>query len=396
MNTSKRLTCLSFKELFTSLDQWLAQHKLLWDVQTFHSLEWPWHESLPALCEWLQNCENEPNAVQVEHALTRFVPGFQVFKWAWETSVQKALAAPSSHFSAGIKGRKWQQIQAFSQAVSPASPVLEWCAGKGHLGKLVAFQHQVKVVSIEWQASLCEAGQLASDQRKLAQRFIHADVLKGEGMAPLQQANSALALHACGDLHTTLIEQGIAAQLQYIALSPCCYHLTQAKHYQPLSQVGRQARTTLTQENLKLAVKEVATAGQREQRLKQLELIYRLGFDAWQRMVTGCDGYLTVPSCPKTLLAKGFVAFAEWAAEQKNLSNYITSHSLEGFEEMGRQRSLQVAKVEAICQYFRRPLELWLVLDRALRLQEADYHVSVEEFCDKTLTPRNFLIRAQR
>lgn len=395
LNTSKLLSCSSHADLFQTLDHWLAQHKSLWDVQTFHALDWPWRERFPELCNWLKACDSEPNAKQVEQALMQFVPDFQVFQSDWETVVHEALIEPSSHFSTGIKGRKWQQIQAFSQALSPILPVLEWCAGKGHLGKVVAFQHQAEVISVEWQASLCQAGQVEADQRQLAQRFIHADVLKGEGTEPLQQANSALALHACGDLHTTLIEQGITAQLKYFAISPCCYHLTQSEYYQPLSQAAQQARTTLTRENLKLAVKEVATAGQREQRLKQTELVYRLGFDAWQRQATGSDSYLNVPSCNKALLGQGFVAFATWAAEQKSLSEYVAQHSFDGYQEIGQQRSEQVAKVEAICQYFRRPLELWLILDRALRLEEAGYRVTVEAFCDKALTPRNLLILAQ-
>ncbi|WP_197464535.1 methyltransferase [Marinomonas aquimarina] len=395
MNTSKQLSCSSYTDLFKTLDHWLAQHQSLWDVPSFHALDWPWLTRFPELCDWLQALPQAPDVNQVEQALERCVAGFERLEWPWQSIAHRPLVEPDSHFSAGIKGRKWQQIQAFSQAVAPLSPVLEWCAGKGHLGKLIAYQHQVTVCSAEWQASLCQAGQKEAKQRQLPQRFIHADVLQGEGLEPLRQAQSAIALHACGDLHTTLIEQGIAAQLKYFAISPCCYHLTRDEQYQPLSQVARHAQITLTRENLKLAVKEVVTAGQREQRLKHTELVYRLGFDAWQRHVTGADRYLNVPSCNKALLGQGFVAFATWAAEQKSLSQYVAQHSFDGYQEIGQQRSEQVAKVEAICQYFRRPLELWLILDRALRLEEAGYRVTVEAFCDKALTPRNLLILAQ-
>jgi hypothetical protein len=43
---------------------------------------------------------------------------------------------------------------------------------------------------------------------------------------------------------------------------------------------------------------------------------------------------------------------------------------------------------------FRRAIEVWLVLDRALYLQQQGYHVSVTTFCEKQLTPRNILILA--
>jgi len=43
---------------------------------------------------------------------------------------------------------------------------------------------------------------------------------------------------------------------------------------------------------------------------------------------------------------------------------------------------------------FRRPLELWLVLDVAMYLQEQGYQVSLSELCAPELTPRNLLLQA--
>lgn len=384
----------SLRALFQKLDVWLAKHQALWDVQSFHHLNWPWQSAYPELCHWL-SAQEHLNEVDVLNALSRYVTGFEEFLLPdFKTLEQAARAAPPSSFSAGMKGRKWQQIEAFSNQVSLTSPVIEWCAGKGHLGKLLAYQHSVQVHSLEWQQSLCDAGQQAANKLGLNQQFTKADVLKGEGRAALVKARSAVALHACGDLHTTLIEQGIAAQLTDFAIVPCCYHLTQHPYYQPLSKAAQQAKTKLSQENLKLAVKEVVTAGQREQRLKELELSYRLGFDAWQRQVTGRNQYMNVPSCSKALLNDGFEAFCVWAAEQKGLSQHLTNHPVHEFTVVGNDRAKHVAKIEAVTQSFRRPLELWLVLDRALRLEEAGYQVRISEFCDKTLTPRNFMILA--
>ena len=66
------------------------------------------------------------------------------------------------------------------------------------------------------------------------------------------------------------------------------------------------------------------------------------------------------------------------------------------FEAGGAQRLPIVARMELVRHLFRRPLELWLVLDRALYLQEQGYRVQIGEFCDKPLTPRNILIHAER
>ena len=52
--------------------------------------------------------------------------------------------------------------------------------------------------------------------------------------------------------------------------------------------------------------------------------------------------------------------------------------------------------LELVRGLFRRPMELWLVLDRALYLSERGYEVQLGEFCDSHLTPRNLMLLAQR
>ena len=128
-----------------------------------------------------------------------------------------------------------------------------------------------------------------------------------------------------------------------------------------------------------------------------MELRYRLGFDAWQRHLTGIDRYHPVPSIAKSQLKHGFQAFCQWALEHSQLAYPIgSSQQLAPFEQIGQQRRRQLAKTERVSQLFRRPLERWLVLDRALCLQEAGYHIEIGYFCDSNLTPRNLLIRASK
>ena len=52
--------------------------------------------------------------------------------------------------------------------------------------------------------------------------------------------------------------------------------------------------------------------------------------------------------------------------------------------------------LELLRGLFRRPLEVWLLLDRALYLQEQGYRVRLGQFCPAQLTPRNLLLLAER
>lgn len=391
----------SFQQRFQVLDTWLKTHTQLWQFDTFARLGNPWENAYAELASHLagENLEIESEAFYAEvfrlcpelkTALNFSKPDFL------DELPQRALTNDvPSYVSVGIKGRKWSQIQAFVAHTPTAKHYVEWCAGKGHLGKLLAFQDNKHVHSLEWQKTLCEAGEQEAKRLKLPQTFTHADVLKGEGRTALANTHCAVALHACGDLHRELIEQAVAAKTAMLCVSPCCYHLTKASHYQPLSQAAQQrSALRLRQADLKLAVKEVATAGAREQRLKQLELTYRLGFDAWQRTARQQDEYLPVPSVQKALLNQGFATFCQWAAEQKGLTDLIAKTPFENFEAIGQTRYQQVQNLEAISQLFRPALEYWLILDRAMYLEENGYHVDIGAFCEKSLTPRNWMIRA--
>ncbi|GAB3477157.1 methyltransferase [Marinomonas epiphytica] len=385
---------------FQQLDQYLVEHTEFWQLDHFLSLNNPWQENHPKLAQYMDSTHMENlSEGELFSALQSFIPHLKpVDAWLPETLRPAAKAQqkqPDSHFLVGIKGRKWAQIEQFSKQLPSVKHYLEWCSGKGHLGKMLAFVNHAKVTSIEWQKSLCEQGQLEAKKRQLKQSFIQQDVLNEPSEQAFISVDCAVALHACGDLHKKLLQQVVINKINSVCLSPCCYHLTQDPVYQPLSLFAHSSQLTLRKADLKLAVKEVVTAGKREQHLKHQELIFRLGFDAWQRRVQNCDQYLPLPSVNKRLIGDGFEAFCIWAFEQKRIKITIHEAQLEEFYRLGQERASQVQKREKVSQLFRLALENWLVLDRAMYLEEQGYQVEIGQFCDKNLTPRNWMIRGQ-
>ena len=65
-------------------------------------------------------------------------------------------------------------------------------------------------------------------------------------------------------------------------------------------------------------------------------------------------------------------------------------------EQAGWARLARVRNLEQVRNLFRRPLELWLVLDRALYLGEQGFEVRLGSFCPYPLTPRNLMLLAER
>jgi hypothetical protein len=121
----------------------------------------------------------------------------------------------------------------------------------------------------------------------------------------------------------------------------------------------------------------------------------RLAFDLLQRELRGVDSYLPTPSLPAAWLHKPFAQYCIDLGQRKGLT--IAPHAdWNALLARGWQRLAEVRNLELLRALFRRPLELWLVLDRALYLEEQGYQVRLGQFCPPELTPRNLLLLAER
>lgn len=390
---------------FAALDERLSALLPLWDFQPFTHLRLPWEAQHPALVRWLRSL----NATAIEHleqnpqrlstALGAFLPEItQVHALGamgalpimhGDTPLHRAIAHR-------VPGRKWQQICAFAKCLPTAKGAyLEWCAGKGHLGRLLAYRDAQAVHSLELRKDLCQAGQALVTRVGVAQRLYPLDVLRDAVREHLLPDRHGVALHACGELHLQLLREGSRAGLQRLSISPCCYNLIPQDDYQPLSTLAQQSPLRLTQRHLRLPLQETVTAGQRVQRLRHREVDWRLGLDLLQRELSGVDTYRNLPHFPKSLLNGTFADFCQMAADYWGL-RLVPSLDYARYEAAGQARRLDVSRMELVRHVFRRPLEIWLVLDRALYLYEQGYQVSVGCFCKRELTPRNVLIQAQR
>ncbi|MEL4271395.1 methyltransferase [Shewanella xiamenensis] len=436
------------KAHFIQLDKLLEQSRALWQVRAFEAKALPWAAQFPRLATtlWalddavLDTLDAEQSAL-VDSLSPALKQDLAALGLDWDLSLLTLSFAELSlgsdidsdigsdidsdissddietatspridltemaHFSAHIKGRKWEQITAFVQHLPDAGlPVLEWCAGKGHLGRLIAKARGVDVLSLEWQAMLCEEGQAFADKWQLSQRFICADAFAIEGNAhdnsahqtnPFRAQQQAVALHACGDLHVRLLQLAAAAGTQALAISPCCYHLIQANQYQGLSTLAKHSALRLSRHDLQLPLQQSVIANPKQQALRHQEIAWRLGFDALQRSCRGIDAYLPLPAIKQSQLSGEFAEFCHWAAAQKAVT-LAADCNFDAWLEIGKQRQRLTRRIDLAAHLFRRALELWLILDRCCFLQESGYRVTLREFCANSVTPRNALILAQK
>ncbi len=391
-----------YQNAFNRLDQLLIEFQSVWREKPFIHDTLVWQNHYPHLYNALLELSDEQlRSLEDETALldwmSTYLPQLRAISTLQIPRFDGEQMNMAKFADVGIPGRKKQQIVGFASAVKSFAVsdgnILDWCSGKGHLAKHLHYVTGQSVTCLEYDKVLCDAGQNEAAKLNYDIHFIEQDVLKPIDSKLLESANLHTALHACGDLHVTLIKTAVKADSSQIALSPCCYHLTKNDHYQKLSARARQSDLSLSKDDLRLAVLQTVTAGNRVKRLREQELLWRIAFDLLQRQLTGIEQYITMPSVNKQWLSGSFEDFCQHMAQQVQLvlPQQVDTQVLLDEARVKHQKILRLEKVRLA---FRKAMEYWLLLDRVLYLQECGYEVVIKTFCDETVTPRNALILA--
>lgn len=391
-------------ERFQALDAFLIRYKPLWQPRPFVHMQLPWEADHAELAAWLRQrtledaeaIHNHPGRLPAPDPFPAIAAQAECLSQMPELP-QHDMPTIAARLSADVPGRKWQQILHFSAVLDFRSPPrhwLDWCAGKGHLGRLLAVQGQ-RLTCLEWDAALVEAGGRLSQRMGLMAKHLRQDVMADDAQAHLCPDMTPVALHACGDLHARLLHLSISQGCRQLAFAPCCYNRIQTPEYQPLSQAASRSDLRLSRDDLALPLSETVTAGARDRRQRNQSMAWRLGFDLLQRTLRGEDSYLPTPSLPSAWLKKSFEQYCRDLAELKGLPQ-PARQDWNALERHGWQRLAEVRNLELVRALFRRPLELWLIMDRALLLAEHGYQVRWGTFCPSELTPRNIMLLAER
>ncbi|MBM3113826.1 methyltransferase [Pseudomonas sp. P66] len=405
MTTPRPLTDTHMLGRFQALDSFLREHQALWRPRPFTQRQLPWESEHPALANWLR--QRSLSEAEAAHNHPELLPAPQPFPQLAHVARQLSevgelpaieLHSASHRLNVDVPGRKWQQIEAFASHLAfthEPQHWLDWCSGKGHLGRRLLQADRQKLTCLEYDPALVQAGHALSQHHGLPSQHLLQDVMADQACRQLGSEHTAVALHACGDLHVRLIKLASQQGCRQLAIAPCCYNRIQAAHYQPLSGAAIASGLQLSIDDLGLPLSETVTAGARVRRQRDESMARRLGFDLLQRQLRGVDEYLPTPSLPVSWLQKPFAGYCQELAALKGLHIDHTP-DWASLQALGWQRLAEVRNLELLRNLFRRPLELWLVLDRALYLQEQGYRVQLGVFCDQPLTPRNLMLMAER
>lgn len=236
---------------------------------------------------------------------------------------------------------------------------------------------------------------LSEEQPGASLQFVTGDALCPEGQAALDGAAGALALHACGGLTDALIEAAVAHDTPWLALAPCCYWRVICERYSPRSAAAKGADLDLDRALLRLACNEERTGSPRSRAERRRHMAWRLALSLLQQEATGGAEPEPLPDGVRELLTLPFAEFCARAAAELGVplpARWDADRAL----DRGWERARLVRGLGLVRAPFRRPLELWLALDRACRLAERGYALQIGTFCAPEQSPRNLLLLARR
>ena len=397
-----------FQQIFDGLTELLCRHKALWTETAFVRNELSWRADYPRLHrDLLALSEADLRALEGEGELLCFLSSYlpdleRLNDAPIVTSTRHQWRAHESA-TLGVSERKRVQIEGFVNALLGSkmtmtrdSSLIDWCSGRGFLARAMHAASGARVLCLERDTKLHRAD--LPEQVT----FLAHDVLEPLDSAHLHNSHLHTALHACGDLHLSMLRQAARAGVPELACSPCCYHFTAEKLYRGLSQRARESGLQPTRDELRLATAETTTANALDRKLRHRELLWRVAFDLHLRQLRGVDAYTRTPSVKKSLLKTSFNSFAQSLAdalERKGRRDFEFSPLSEQAEEELLRRAQAklsiLSRLEKAQLAFRPALERWLLLDRALFLQERGYQVEIQKFCAKYRSGRYHVILAK-
>lgn len=388
-----------------ALTDLLFRAEPLWRARPFEALPLVWEDDHAPLSAWLRALPRaRVEALHADPAGLREAPEPLPGLLSEVTRLTDIGPLPAVALAelpdpvARVTGRKLVQVRAFVAAAEGGLPegvelLVDWCCGKGHLGRALSAARGVVALGLERDAELCRTGRDLAASTDARCAFLPVDVLdpsRWPAVPPLRTA--VVALHACGALTDAAMTFALEGHARAVLLAPCCFHFVPGEApFVPRSAAGRAAGLTWDAATLRLPTLEEVVAPPAIRLRRRQEAAWRLGLDLLLREASGADTYTSLPPVPRGWHHGDFRAFAEGMARAHDL-RLPAAWDPARAEAAGHAREHLVAALSLVRSQLRRPFELWLVLDRALRLADEGWDVQVGAFCDRGATPRNLAI----
>lgn len=315
----------------------------------------------------------------------------------------------------GVKAKKRHEIERIMPIIQDFykktnfDHAVDIGGGVGHLARVMAHYLGIKTYTIDQNNEFQKIGNERSKKyRKLSNAkeliFIHSafkDQVADEAQFKSIFIPSAflLGLHSCGALSNSIIKTSIEKKAIGLLNFGCCYYRMNSENDFPLSvfyKMNSFKRINLF--GLSLATRSHAEMKYSTYQTKKRVKYYRYALHLFLLEKFNNKYFTDVGECPIHVYDLPFSHYIGLKLEELKLKNIWSSKEFDDFFESDKIQS--ALKTMFLCNLIRwqigRVLEIYILIDRCIYLEENGYNVSLKEYFDEVISPRNLGILALR
>lgn len=271
--------------------------------------------------------------------------------------------------------------------------ILDIGGGVGHLSGSLVHNRPRKAYCVDFNGELQAAGVARLqkwDQETLAKiQFIKSSFHEEFECKEFDKHKNRMVvgLHSCGKLGTDVLKVASRKEYEHIALASCCYHKLNGAYN--ISILAQACGMRLSENSLHLAARCYRFEDLQEFENKLMVRKYRYGL----HLLRYKRGEKAFASIGNTKLSDYRASFYDYVKKYSDVTG-LSRDEVEAFYRSGdvQDKINEIILVDIIRAMFGRVIETYLVLDRALFLQERGYNVKIVEAFERRLSPRNLLL----
>jgi len=403
---------MNLESRFQNISQFLKHHEYLHEVEVLKR----YPEQLP---DEYQNWVKEIQDFSIEQLAlfeTECDPEMvnsQSFKHFLQTikdlrqidSVDFTETQLPNHLKRKLNIKKRHEVQLLKTVIDEIEDIdtfIDIGSGAGHLSSVLLHQTNRNAFCIDINEIFQEQGKKklqrwSSDTLEKLQ-FINVKIEK-DYKFPFDynhKRSLMIGLHSCGPLSTYLVEHYHQHQLGKMLNFGCCYEKITREDEYNLSQLSKLNPLTFKNNALHLAARSFAHIDIEELNKRIRVKKYRYALHYFVNDQYGCEFY-SVGNGHKDDYHGEFSLYAKKFHNGVELSE-LSHDDLNTFYQLKstQQKIWHNILADLIRGMLGRLVELYIVLDRAIYLQENGHNVSVNEYFKRKLSPRNLGILATR
>jgi hypothetical protein len=393
---------MNLEKRFIEIKQFLTKHKTLLDTEV---LELYPFNNLP-YSNWIDELKvmNKSELIELESNLNSAhikSDQYKDFLKAITGLTQIETAQPSletipNQLKRKLSLKKQHEINQIRDILkeSSAENYIDIGSGAGHLSSLLLLNNKKTSLCIDCESKFQQIGitKLKKDAPDIFERikFKTLEVTPNFNIPKIKKS-LLIGLHACGDLSVNIIKSFSESETPELLSLGCCYHkLTHDKIN--ISQISKVGSLELTNHALTMAAKSFKDLNIEEFDTRNKVKTYRYTIHLFMQDVLGI-GFKTLGNATSadynghfSKYVKKYVTEAQGYSDQELESYFLQKKSdVEDIISLGIIRS-----------HLSRLVELYLILDRAIYLEEKGFTIKVTEIFNKALSPRNICILAKK